>query len=78
MAPTEKILIEDNGRSYTEIREGREVFDKQLTLPCDYQIVSEYRFNGVDFTEEQLAAPLTELTIGKLMPSEYKIYLLNK
>ncbi len=78
MAPTEKILIEDNGRSYTEIREGREVFDKSLTLPCDYEIVSEYRFNGTDFVEEHLSAPLKDLNIGKLMPSEYKIYLLNK
>ena len=77
-APTEKILVEDNGKSYTEIREGREVFDKDITLPCDYEIVSEYRYNGVDFIEEQLSVPLTELSIGKLMPSEYKIYLLNK
>lgn len=76
--PTEKVCVEDNGRSYTEIREGREVFDKDITLPCDYQIVSEYKFNGIDFAEEQLNTPLTELSIGKLMPSEYKIYLLNK
>ncbi|MGN1153725.1 MAG: hypothetical protein ACI4S3_06825, partial [Candidatus Gastranaerophilaceae bacterium] len=64
-APTEKILVEDNGKSYTEIREGREVFDKDITLPCDYEIVSEYRYNGVNFIEEQLSVPLTELSIGK-------------
>ena len=78
MAPTEKILIEDNGKSYTEVMEGREVFDKNITLPCDYEIISEYRFNGTDFVEDQLSVPLKELSIGKLMPSEYKIYLLNK
>ena len=78
LAPTEKVLVEDNGKSYTELREGWEVFDKNITLPCDYEIVSEYRFNGTDFAEEKLAMPLTELSIGKLMPSEYKIYLLNK
>lgn len=78
VSPTEKILVEENGRSYTEIKEGREVFDKNLTLPCDYEIVSEYKFNGIDYIEEQLSAPLKELNIGKLMPAEYKIYLLNK
>ena len=77
-APTEKFLVEENGKSYTEVREGREVFDKNITLPCDYEIVSEYKFNGTDFVEEKLGSALVELTIGKLMPSEYKIYLLNK
>ena len=54
------------------------MFDKNITLPCDYEIVSEYKFNGTDFVEEKLGSALVELTIGKLMPSEYKIYLLNK
>ncbi len=78
VSPTEKILVEENGRSYTEIKEGREVFDKNLTLPCDYEIVSEYRFNGIDYVEEQLSTPLKDLNIGKLMPAEYKIYLLSR
>lgn len=77
-APTEKILVEDNGKSYTEIKEGREVFDKNITLPCDYEIVSEIKYNGTDLVEEPLNTPLTELSIGKLMPSEHRIYLLNK
>lgn len=78
LPPSEKIIVEENGKSYTEIREGWEVFDKSITLPCDYEIVSEYKYNGSDFVEEHLSTPLTELSIGKLMPSEYKIYLLNK
>lgn len=78
MSPTEKFVIEENESSYTELREGTEVFDKNIVLPCDYQIVSEIKFNGEDFEEETLQAPLTELTIGKLMPAEYKIYLLNR
>ncbi|MCD8377551.1 MAG: hypothetical protein LUB59_02045 [Candidatus Gastranaerophilales bacterium] len=77
-APSEKFLIEENDKSYTEIREGREVFDKSIVLPCDYQIISEYRYNGEDFTEESLSEPLNELTIGKLMPSEFKIFALNR
>ena len=54
------------------------MFDKHLVLPCDYQIVSEYRFDGNDYIEETLQSPLFELTIGKLMPAEFKIYLLNR
>ena len=77
-APTEKFQIEENGKSYTEIQEGREVFDKNITLPCDYSIISEYKFNGVDFVEEKMQESLTELTMNKLMPSEYRIYLLSK
>lgn len=78
MSPTEKFVIEENGNSYTELKEGTEVFDKNIVLPCDYQIVSEFKFNGEDYVEETLQSPLTELTIGKLMPAEYKIYLLNR
>lgn len=78
MSPTEKFVIEENGNSYTELREGREVFDKNIVLPCDYQIVSEYKFNGEEFLEEGLQVPMSELTIGKLMPAEFKIYKLDR
>lgn len=78
MSPTEKFVIEENGSSYTELREGREVFDKNIVLPCDYQIVSEYKFDGEDYSEEKLQSPLSEFTICKLMPAEFKIYLLNR
>lgn len=78
MSPTEKFVIEENGNSYTELREGKEVFDKNLVLPCDYQIVSEYKFNGEDFLEESLQSPMTDLTICKLMPAEFKIYKLDR
>lgn len=78
MSPTEKFVIEENGNSYTELREGKEVFDKNIVLPCDYQIVSEYKFNGEEFLEEGLQVPMSELTIGKLMPAEFKIYKLDR
>ena len=78
MSPTEKFAIEENGNSYTELREGKEVFDKNIVLPCDYQIVSEYKFNGEEFSEEGLQVPMSELTIGKLMPAEFKIYKLDR
>jgi hypothetical protein len=77
-SPTEKFLIEENDSSYTEIREGREVFDKTIVLPCDYQLMAEYKFNGTDYVPENLQEPMTEITMNKLMPAEYKIYLMNR
>ena len=77
-SPTEKFLVEENESSYTEIREGREVFDKNIVLPCDYQLVAEYKFNGTDYVPEDLCEPMTEITMNKLMPAEYKIYLMNQ
>lgn len=77
-SPTEKFVVEENGNSYTELKEGTEVFDKNILLPCDYKIVSEFKFDGENFEREDLSAPLTELTIGKLMPAEFKFYLLNR
>lgn len=77
-SPTEKFLVEENDSSYTEIREGREVFDKTIVLPCDYQLMAEYKFNGTDYVPEYLQEPMSEITMNKLMPAEYKIYLMNR
>jgi len=77
-APSEKFLVEDNGNSWTETREGREVFDKTIELSCDYSIVSEYRFDGKDYIEEKFVAATNSLSFGKLMPSEFKIFTVIK
>ena len=73
-APTEKIIKEENGNSWTEIKEGREVFDKTIELSCDYSIVAEYRFDGTEYIEEKFVASTNSLTFGKLMPSEFKFF----
>lgn len=77
-APTEKFLVEDNGNSWTEVREGREVFDKAIELSCDYSIVSEFRFDGKDYIEEKFVAATNTLNFGKLMPSEFKFFTVIK
>ena len=78
-APTEKFQREDeNGNSWTEIVEGREVFDKTIELSCDYSIVSEYRFDGTDYIEEKFVAATNSLNFGKLMPSEFKFFTVIK
>jgi len=78
-SPTEKFCVDDgNGGSYTEVREGHEVFDKTIELSCDYSIVSEFRFDGNDYNEEKFVAATSSLSFGKLMPSEFKIFMVLK
>ncbi len=78
-SPTEKVLKDDgNGNSWTEVIEGREVFDKTIELSCDYSIVSEFRFDGTDYIEEKFVAATNSLSFGKLMPSEFKFFTVIK
>lgn len=77
-APTEKVIVEDGGNSWSEVREGREVFDKTIELSCDYSIVSEYRFDGTDYIEEKFVSATNTLSFGKLMPSEFKFFTVIK
>ena len=76
--PTEKVTIEENGNSWTEEKEGTEVFDKTIELSCDYSIVSEFRFDGTDYIEEKFVAATNSLSFGKIMPSEFKFFTVIK
>lgn len=78
-APTEKVTVEDVcGESYTEIKEGEDVFDKLVHLPSDYVVKSEFVFEDGDFVEKEFAAEENSLSFEKLEPSEFRIYLLSK
>jgi len=77
-SPTEKFCIEEDGNSWTEVREGCEVFDKTIELSCDYSIVAEYRFDGTDYIEEKFVAATNSLSFGKIMPAEFKIFTVIK
>ncbi len=77
-SPREKFAVEQDGNSWTEEREGREVFDKSIELSCDYSIVSEYRFDGSDYIEEKFVTATNLLTFGKLMPAEFKFFTVVK
>jgi hypothetical protein len=77
-SPTEKFCIEEDGNSWTEIKEGCEVFDKTIELSCDYSIVSEYKFDGEDYVEEKFVMATNSLSFGKIMPAEFKIFTVVK
>ena len=77
-SPSEKFLVEEDGNSWTEVREGREVFDKSIELSCDYSIVSEYRFDGTDYIEEKFVTATNRMDFGKIMPAEFRFYTVIK
>ena len=80
LPPTEKIVIEDEDGSFVpEIKEGEEIADKSINLPGDYNIVSEFVFDGENFVEKEFTGDCkNSLLFEKLMPSEFKIFLLAK
>lgn len=77
-SPSEKFFVEENGNSWTEVREGHEVFDKTIELSCDYSIVSEFRFDGENYNEEKFVVATNSLSFGKIMPAEFKIFTVIK
>ncbi len=76
--PSEKFCVWENEQSHTEIREGREVFDKNIELSCDYQITGQYVFDGDDYIEEKFQTPTTQLMFSKIMPAEFKFYTVEQ
>ena len=76
-SPTEKFLVEENDSSYTEVREGSDIYDKNIVIPCDYKLTAEYKFDGTDYVPEELQEPLSEITMNRLEPAEFKIYLMK-
>ena len=77
-SPTEKFTREEDDNSWTEVKEGTEVFDKTIELSCDYSIVSEFRFDGTDYIEEKFVAATNSLSFGKIMPAEFKFFTVIK
>lgn len=77
--PTEKIHIEEDGEDNSiEIIEGEDIFNKTINLPGDYNIKSEFVFDGANFIKKEYESEENIIHFEKLSPSEFKIYLLSK
>ncbi len=77
--PTERIsAYDEDDNCHSEIREGEDVFDKSINLPGDYCVVSEFIFDGENFTEKEIEDTENALVFDKLEPSEFKVFLLTK
>ena len=81
VSPTEKITEDgEDGLCRSYIKEGKSVYDKSIELPCDCQIVAEYKYNPEkgEFEEIKFKNPETNLHFGELNTAEYKIYKILK
>lgn len=76
--PTEKLTkTAATGENYKEIVEGYAIFDKQIHIPGDYNLKSEYVLNEKDY-EPQTVENTDTLHFEKLEPSEFKIFELER
>ncbi len=85
VSPTEKISEENSkengeGGCYSYIKERKPVKNKNVMMPCDYSIVSEYKYNAEKgaFEEIKFEKPETEMHFGKLKPAEFKVFKVVK
>ena len=80
LSPTEKIKYDDeNGNSAFYIKEGYDICDKKIEIPCDYKVVSEIKFSrSYELKEYPIKEDVSTLCFEKLTPSEFKIYKLVK
>ncbi|MDD3436385.1 MAG: hypothetical protein PHC64_04440 [Candidatus Gastranaerophilales bacterium] len=58
--------------------ENNEISDKSINLPGDFDVISEFIFDGENFVEKPFKKSEHSLCFKKLKPSEFKVFLLTK
>lgn len=76
--PTEFVNIDDENGCRREWKKGSVICDKNIKLPGDFSVLSEYIFKDNKYTSKPFEKPLTELNFAELKPAEFKIYALQK
>lgn len=76
--PTEFVNIEDENGCRQEWKKGVPVFNKNLKLPGDFSLQSEYILKDCKYSPKHFEKPLSEITFDELAPGEFKIYALQK
>ena len=78
-SPFEKFnKVLENGKSYTEVKVGTDIYNKTVNIPGDYAAVAEYVFDGRNFSLVDFASPEYSLTFPSLYPGEFKIFVIKK
>lgn len=76
--PTEKVTkTAATGENYREIVEGYAIFDKEIYIPGDYNLINEYILNEKDY-EAQPMENADSIHFEKLEPGEFRIYELKR
>lgn len=78
--PTEKVpKTSPDGNTYKEVIEGYAVFDKEISIPGDYDLKIEYIFDGKSYSAENWEnSDNSYLKFEKLEPGEFRIFELER
>lgn len=71
-------MFDENNNSYSEIMEGKPVFNKTISLPADFKITKEYYINDNEFISAPFENKNSTLHFDKLDASEFRIYEIEK
>ena len=76
--PTEKVTkTAPTGECYKEIVEGFAIFDKEIYIPSDYDLICEYVLKEKDY-EPQTMENSDSIKFDKLEPGEFRIFELSR
>lgn len=67
-----------DGVPYTDVKVGKDIYNKTVNIPGDYAAVAEYVFDGRNFSLVDFASPEYSLTFPSLYPGEFKIFVIKK
>ena len=76
--PTEFVTVNENGESRQEWKKGQSVFNKEIKLPGDFTVLSEYVIKDKRYSPQYFENPKTELSFEELKPSEFRIFAMQK
>jgi len=68
----------EDGKCYTEVVIGKDIYNKTVNIPGDYAAVAEYVFDGKAFSKVDFAFPEYSLTFPSLYPGEFKVFVITK
>ena len=72
---TERVtMFDENNNSYSEVMQGKPVFDKTINLPSDFTVTKEYYIDGDEFVYVPFDDETSTLHFDKLDASEFRLY----
>ena len=75
-APKEELPNSDN--SGVELKIGENITNKVLQLNSNYKFVSEYKFDGLDFIEDELDNMVDIIKFEEIAPANFRIFKAKK
>ena len=76
--PKTTLPISNNYAQEILAKIGKDVTNKTVDLHAGYNFISEYKFNGEEYSEEKLEAPTNSLLFEKLTPAEFRFFKVQK